>query len=96
MTPNDPEAVHFTGCEVAGFTFLLLVTTIQLNLVAARSSKPFFMIRTKKDEDGQYLHMPPPSMYVVLAIAVSTAIATFIAVYWTDDIVIGSGYGMDG
>jgi len=35
-------------------------------------------------------------MYVILSIAISTAIETFIAVYWNQTIVIGSGYGMEG
>jgi len=96
LRPNDPTADRFTGCEIAGFTFLLLVITIQSNLLAARSAKPFFMLSRKKDDFGHYINMPPPSMYVVISILVSTLIATFIAVYWNQDIVLGSGFGMAG
>jgi len=86
----------FSGCEAAGFTFLTLITTIQLDLIAARSPKPFWMISTKKDENGHWVGIPPPSWHVLTAVGISLTIATFIGVYWEDSITIGSGYGMQG
>ena len=95
LTPQF-GAENFSGCEVAAYTFLVLIITLQFDLIAARSPKPFWYFSTKKDDAGHYIGVPPPSAYVMAAISVSLAIATFVAVYWEDTIIIGSGYGMQG
>jgi hypothetical protein len=95
LKPQD-ENDGFTGCEVAAFTFLSLIITVQLNLLVARSPKPFFMLKTEKDDAGHFTAVPPPSPHVLGAIALSLTIATLIAVYWDDNITIGSGFGMQG
>jgi hypothetical protein len=87
---------NFSGCEAAAFNFLVLIVTLQLDLIAARSPKPFWLFSTEKDDSGQFTGIPPPSFYVISAISISLTIATLIAVYWEDNIVIGSGYGMQG
>lgn len=95
LTPED-ERDGFTGCEVAAFVFLSLIITIQLNLLVARSPKPFFLLKTGKDESGYFTAVPPPSIHVLGSIGLSLTIATFIAVYWDDSITLGSGFGMQG
>ena len=94
IAPVDSD--RFTGCEAAAFNFLVLIITLQFDLIAARSPKPFFLFSTKRDEAGHYIGIPPPSFYVLGAISFSLSIATLIAVYWQDTFVIGSGYGMSG
>ena len=86
----------FSGCETAAYTFLVLIITLQLDLIAARSPLPFWYFSTRKDDAGHFTGIPPPSWYVISGISLSLSIATFIAVYWNDTIVIGSGYGMEG
>jgi hypothetical protein len=73
-----------------------LIITIQLNLFVARSPKPFFLVSTEKDDAGHFVAVPPPSIYVFVAVGISLTIATFIAVYWDDEIVVGSGFAMEG
>ena len=90
------DSNKFTGCEAATFNFLVLIITLQLDLIVARSPKPFFMFSTKQDDAGHYIGIPPPSYYVLGAVSISLSIATIIAVYWQDNFVIGSGYGMSG
>ncbi|CAB9501796.1 Plasma membrane ATPase 2 (Fragment) [Seminavis robusta] len=89
------ENKNFTGCEAAAFNFLVLIITLQFDLIAARSPKPFFLFSTEK-VDGHFVGIPPPSKFVIAALSFSLGIATLIAVYWEDNWVIGSGYGMSG
>ena len=91
------DSTKFTGCEAAAFNFLVLIITLQLDLIAARSPKPFwYRVSSKKDDAGRFIGNPPPSIYVMGALAFSLTIATFIAVFWEDTIVLGSGYGLSG
>ena len=90
------DSMKFTGCEAAAFNFLVLIITLQFDLIVARSPKPFLLFSTKKDESGHYVGIPPPSFYVLGAISFSLGVATVIAVYWDDALIIGSGYGMSG
>jgi hypothetical protein len=96
LRPSDEEDGVFSGCDTAAFIFLVLIITLQLDLIAARSPKPFWRFSTAKDDQGYFTGVPPPSKYVLIAVSISLTIATFIAVYWSDDIVIGSGFGMEG
>lgn len=94
LRPND--GITFSGCETAAYTFLALLITLQLDLIAARSPKPFFIYSTKKDEAGHYLGVPPPGLQVLITVSTTLTIGTCIAVLWQDSIVVGSGYGMEG
>lgn len=89
------RARGFTGCEIAAFTFLSLIITVQLNLLVARSPKPFFLLKTEKDDAGYFAAVPPPSRLVLGAIAISLSAATLVVVFFDDKVGIGSGYGMD-
>ena len=86
----------FTGCEAATYIFLVLIITLQFNLISARSPKPFFLCSPERDDAGHFVRIPPPSKFVIIAIAWSLTVATLVAVYWSDDLVMGSGYGMSG
>ena len=94
LRPNND--IEFTGCEVAAFTFLSLLIVLQTDLIAARSPKPFYMFSLKKDEAGHFLGVPPPGLEVLITVASTLTIGTLIAILWSDNIVIGSGYGMEG
>ena len=54
------------------------------------------MVKTEKDDAGHFMAVPPPSAHVLGSVGLSLTIATFIAVYWDDSIVLGSGFGMQG
>lgn len=94
LKPKD--GIEFTGCEAAAYCFLALLVTLQLDLIAARSPKPFFWFSTKKDEAGHFLKVPPPGTQVLVTVAITLTIGTLIAILWTDNIVVGSGFGMEG
>jgi hypothetical protein len=81
---------------VAAVTFLSLLIALQTSLIAARSPKPFFIFNLKKDENGHYEGVPPPSLAVLVTVAITLTIGTLIAILWNDDITIGSGFGMQG
>jgi H+-transporting ATPase len=86
----------FTGCEAAAVTFLALLIALQTSLIAARSPKPFFIFNLKKDENGHYEGVPPPSLAVLATVATTLTIGTLIAILWDDGIIVGSGFGMQG
>mmetsp|Transcript_27096 Transcript_27096/g.45163 ORF Transcript_27096/g.45163 Transcript_27096/m.45163 type:complete len:939 (+) Transcript_27096:3-2819(+) len=94
LRPND--GITFTGCETAAYIFLALLITLQLDLIAARSPKPFFIFSTQKDDAGHFLGVPPPSIQVLITVSITLTIGTLIAILWNDSIVVGSGYGMEG
>ena len=94
LEPNN--GIDFTGCEIAAYVFLALLITLQLDLIAARSSQPFFIFSTTRDDAGHYVGIPPPSLQVLGTLAISLTIGTLIAILWEEDITLGSGYGMDG
>lgn len=94
LKPKD--GIEFTGCEAAAYCFLALLVTLQLDLISARSPKPFFWFSTKKDEAGHFLKVPPPGTQVLVTVAITLTIGTLIAILWTDNIVVGSGFGMEG
>lgn len=94
LRPNNGS--DFTGCETAAVTFLSLLITLQTDLIAARSPKPFYIFKTSKDEAGHFVGVPPPSLEVLITVATTLTIGTLIAILWNDNIVIGSGYGMEG
>jgi hypothetical protein len=50
----------------------------------------------KKDENGRYEGVPPPSLEVLATVATTLTIGTLIAILWDDGIVVGSGFGMQG
>ena len=86
----------FTGCEAAAVTFLSLLIALQTSLIAARSPKPFFIFNLKKDDNGHYEGVPPPSLAVLATVATTLTIGTLIAILWDDGITVGSGFGMQG
>ena len=90
------NGVDFTGCEVAAITFMSLLIVLQTDLIAARSPKPFYIFSTEKDEAGHFLGVPPPSLEVLITVAITLTIGTLIGVLWNDTITIGSGFGMEG
>lgn len=69
------EGEFFTGCELAAYIFLSMIITIQFNLFIARSPRLFFMVSTKKDEEGHFIGTPPPSWYVIVSIGFSLTAA---------------------
>jgi hypothetical protein len=93
----EPDnGLSFTGCEAAAVTFLSLLIALQTSLIAARSPKPFFILNLKKDENGHYDGVPPPSLAVLATVATTLTIGTLIAILWNDSITVGSGFGMQG
>lgn len=84
----------FTGCETAAYVFLALLITLQTDLIAARSPKPFFWFSTIKDDAGHFIGVPPPGKQVLITVACTLTIGTLIGILWQDTITLGSGYGM--
>eukprot|EP00897_Mesotaenium_endlicherianum_P006539 jgi/Mesen1/5913/ME000030S05179 len=76
------------NAKVVAVMFLQLAVAIQLNILSTRNPL-FFWYFSKRT-------VPRPSWLLLLPVAASCAISTFIAVYWPHSARLGGGAQMDG
>ena len=86
-SPNCVDITQFRMCmQVVAVLFLALMIIIQLNIFATRTPSLWWRYTEKS--------APRPSMFLVVPVAAVLSVATFIAVYWPEEVQPDGGRGV--